>query len=125
MFKNLVIACSLGMIAIILGAFGAHSLKEVLTAEQLLSFETAVRYQMYHVIVLLFVNTYDGFFTKQKNIISHLFFIGIILFSGSIYVIQLTPISAKSIWYLTPLGGVFFIAGWFILIIFLVKKMFK
>ena len=81
MFKNLVIACSLGMIAIILGAFGAHSLKEVLTAEQLLSFETAVRYQMYHVIVLLFVNTYDGFFTKQKNIISHLFFIGIILFS--------------------------------------------
>lgn len=125
MFKNLVIACSLGMIAIILGAFGAHSLKEVLTAEQLLSFETAVRYQMYHVIVLLFVNTYDGFFTKQKNIISYLFFIGIILFSGSIYAIQLTPISAKSIWYLTPLGGVFFIAGWFILIIFLVKKMFK
>jgi len=125
MFKNLVIACSLGMIAIILGAFGAHSLKEVLTAEQLLSFETAVRYQMYHVIVLLFVNTYDGFFTKQKNIISHLFFIGIILFSGSIYAIQLTPISVKSIWYLTPLGGVFFIAGWFILIIFLVKKMFK
>ena len=125
MFKNLVIACSLGMIAIILGAFGAHSLKEVLTAEQLLSFETAVRYQMYHVIVLLFVNTYDGFFTKQKNIISHLFFIGIILFSGSIYAIQLTPISVKSIWYLTPLGGVFFIAGWFILIIFLVKKIFK
>ena len=125
MFKNLVIACSLGMIAIILGAFGAHFLKEVLTAEQLLSFETALRYQMYHVIVLLFVNTYDGFFTKQKNIISYLFFIGIILFSGSIYAIQLTPISAKSIWYLTPLGGVFFIAGWFILIIFLVKKMFK
>ena len=67
MFKNLIITCFLGMLAVILGAFGAHVLKETLTPSQLLSFETAVRYQMYHVIVLLFVNIYDGFSSKQKK----------------------------------------------------------
>ena len=57
MFKNLVITCFLGLVAVILGAFGAHALKEVLNPAQLLSFETAVRYQMFHAIVLLFVFT--------------------------------------------------------------------
>ena len=55
MFKKFVITCFLGMLGIILGAFGAHALKEVLTSEELVSFNTGVRYQMYHVIVLLFV----------------------------------------------------------------------
>jgi uncharacterized membrane protein YgdD (TMEM256/DUF423 family) len=122
MFKNLIITGFLGMFAIILGAFGAHALKEVLTSDQLLSFETAVRYQMYHVLVLLFVNTYEGFTTKQKNRISYLFFLGILFFSGSIYAIQLTSITAKSIWFITPLGGLFFIIGWLSMIMIFVKK---
>jgi len=122
MFKNLVITCFLGMMAIILGAFGAHALKESLTSEALSSFETAVRYQMYHVIVLLFVNIYEGFTPKQKNNISTIFFVGIFLFSGSIYVIQLTSITAKSIWFVTPLGGVFLILGWILMIIIFKKK---
>lgn len=122
MFKNLIITCFLGLSAVILGAFGAHALKEVLTTDQLLSFETAVRYQMYHAIVLLFVNIYDGFSVKQKNTISYLFFLGILFFSGSIYVIQLTKISAKTIWFITPLGGLFFIIGWMSMIIIFVKK---
>ena len=122
MFKNLIITCFLGMFAIVLGAFGAHALKEVLTSDQLLSFETAVRYQMYHVLVLLFVNTYEGFTTKQKNRISYLFFLGILFFSGSIYAIQLTSITAKSIWFITPLGGLFFIIGWLSMIMIFVKK---
>lgn len=125
MFKNLIITCFLGMLAIILGAFGAHALKDILTPTQLLSFNTAVRYQMYHVIVLLFVNTYSGFSSSQKNIISGLFFFGIFFFSGSIYVIQLTSITAKSIWFITPLGGVLFIAGWFCLIMYFIKKELK
>lgn len=125
MFKNLIITSFLGMLAIILGAFGAHALKDILTTDQLLSFETAVRYQMYHVIVLLFVNTFNGFSTKQKNIISYLFFVGIICFSGSIYLIQLTTISAKSIWFITPLGGLFFILGWIFMIVYLLKKSHK
>jgi uncharacterized membrane protein YgdD (TMEM256/DUF423 family) len=123
MFKNLVITCFLGMIAIILGAFGAHSLKEVLTSAELLGFETAVRYQMYHVILLLIVNMYDGFSSKQKNTISYLFFAGILCFSGSIYLIQLAVTNAKSIWFVTPLGGLFFILGWLIMAVIFLKNM--
>ena len=122
MFKNLIITCVLGMLAIVLGAFGAHALKEVLTSSELLSFETAVRYQMYHVIVLLFINIYDGFTTSQKNNISYIFFLGILLFSGSIYAIHLTPITAKSIWFVTPLGGLTLIIGWFLMIMIFLKK---
>lgn len=125
MFKNLIITGFLGMFAIVLGAFGAHALKELLTSDQLLSFETAVTYQMYHVLVLLFVNTFEGFTAKQKNSISYLFFLGILFFSGSIYVIQLTSITAKSIWFITPLGGLFFIIGWLSLIMIFVKKIRK
>jgi len=122
MFKNLVITCFLGLSAVILGAFGAHALKEVLSVAQLQSFETAVRYQMFHVIVLLCVNLYSGFTAKQKNTISYLLFLGILFFSGSIYLIQTTCITAKSIWFVTPLGGLFFIMGWISMIIIFVKK---
>lgn len=122
MFKNLIITCFFGLSAVILGAFGAHALKEILTSDQLLSFETALRYQMYHVLVLFFVNTCEAFSRQQKNLISYLFFAGILLFSGSIYFIQLTPFTAKSIWFVTPLGGVFFIVGWISMIVIFVKK---
>jgi uncharacterized membrane protein YgdD (TMEM256/DUF423 family) len=125
MFKNLTITCFLGVSAVILGAFGAHALKETLTVDQLQSFETAVRYQMYHVLVLLFINTFNGFSESQKNTISLFFFLGILFFSGSIYIIQLTSISAKSIWFITPLGGLFFVAGWVLMIINLSRKIKK
>ena len=123
MFKNFIITCFLGMLGIILGAFGAHALKEVLTSDELISFNTAVRYQMYHVIVLLFVNMYTGFSTKQKNTISWLFFSGIFFFSGSIYAIQLTELTATSIWFITPIGGLFFILGWAFMLTRFLKKM--
>ena len=125
MFKNYIIICFLGMLAIIFGAFGAHALKDSLTAESLLSFETGVRYQMYHVIVLLFVNMYTGFSTKQKNTISWLFFSGIFFFSGSIYALQLTELTANSIWFITPIGGLFFILGWVFMLMGFLKKMRK
>ena len=125
MFKNFIITCFLGMLGIILGAFGAHALKDVLTSDELISFNTAVRYQMYHVIVLLFVNMYTGFSTKQKNTISWLFFSGIFFFSGSIYAIQLTELTATSIWFITPIGGLFFILGWVFMLTGFLKKMRK
>ncbi len=125
MFKNYIIICFLGMLAIIFGAFGAHALKDSLTAESLLSFETGVRYQMYHVIVLLFVNMYTGFSQKQINTISWLFFLGIFFFSGSIYAIQLTELTAKSIWFITPIGGLFLILGWVFMLMGFLKKMRK
>jgi len=122
MHKNLTIASVIGLLTIVLGAFGAHALKETLTIDQINSFETAVRYQMYHVIVLLFVNTYTGFSERKRKQISWLFFAGILLFSGSIYVIQLTTVTAKSIWFVTPLGGVLFIFGWILMGVNFMKK---
>ncbi len=114
---NLTITSILGATAIILGAFGAHALKEKLGSEALKSFETGVRYQMYHVIVLLFVNTYTGFSSKIKNTISWLFFIGILFFSGSIYAISAGGINPKLIWFITPLGGLLFIVGWVLMLL--------
>ena len=108
---NLGIAAFIGSLTIVLGAFGAHALQDTLTADGLKSFETAVRYQMYHVIVLLFVNSYADFSLKTKNLVSYLFFAGILFFSGSIYAITL-GVNPKSIWFITPLGGLFFILGW-------------
>ena len=77
---------------------------------------------MYHVIVLLFINGLNLLSERQKNIISYLFFLGILFFSGSIYVIQLSNISAKSIWFITPLGGLFFILGWILIFADFLKK---
>lgn len=109
---NLTIAALLGALTVILGAFGAHSLKETLSPEAMNSFETAVRYQMFHVIVLLILNMYDGFSASTKKGTSLFFFIGILFFSGSIYLIHLANVPAKSIWFITPLGGLLLVAGW-------------
>ena len=111
MNTNLAISAFLGAVTIILGAFGAHYLQKSLNVEALNSFETAVRYQMYHVIVLLYVNSYGKFKSKDKNLISYLFLSGIVFFSGSIYAISF-GVDAKSIWFITPIGGLFFILGW-------------
>jgi uncharacterized membrane protein YgdD (TMEM256/DUF423 family) len=116
MKTNLTLAAFLGLLAVILGAFGAHSLKEKFDPEVLHSFETGVRYMMYHAIVILFVNSYMGFSKKAKNTISYIFFTGILLFSGSIFAISVGEISAKNIWYITPLGGLFLIFGWIFMI---------
>lgn len=122
MKRNLIITAVLGIAAIILGAFGTHALKDKLGIDALQSFETGVRYQMFHVIVLLFVNTYSGFTTKTKNQISLLFFIAIFFFSGSIYAITAGGIDPKSIWFITPLGGLLFIVGWLVMLISFIKK---
>jgi len=121
MNKNLAITSIVGAITIILGAFGAHALKEKLGIEELKSFETAVRYQLFHVLVLLFVNSYANFSVKTKNYLTVIFLIGIVFFSGSIYAITF-GVSAKLIWFITPLGGLFFIVGWLKMAYKLLKK---
>ena len=121
MNRYLLITSIVGGVTIILGAFGAHALQEILDVNQLKSFETGVRYQMYHVLALFFVNTYGGFTVKNKIWISNLFILGIILFSGSIFAISF-GIEAKHIWFITPIGGLFFILGWFLMAILFVKK---
>jgi len=122
MRKNLTITAILGFLTIVLGAFGAHALKDKIDPNSLKSFETGVRFLMYHVIVLLFVNTYSRFSIKTKNLISYLFFIGILFFSGSIFAISTGGVSAKNIWFITPLGGLFLMSGWIALAIIFFKK---
>ena len=122
MNKNLSLTALLGFLAVALGAFGAHALKEKLGVDALKTFETGVRYQMYHVFVLLFINSYSGFSKKTQTKISFLFFIGILLFSGSLYAITAGNIPVKSIWYVTPLGGVFLLSGWLSLLYHFIKR---
>jgi uncharacterized membrane protein YgdD (TMEM256/DUF423 family) len=109
---NLGIAAILGLLAVIIGAFGAHFLKARLEPESLKNFETGVRYMMYHVLAILLINSTPYLTEKSKNLISFLFFAGILLFSGSIFVIATGLISAKHLWFITPLGGFLFISGW-------------
>ena len=120
--KILLLASFMGGVGVVLGAFAAHGLKPFLSISAFESFNTGIRYQMYHAIVLLFVNGYDQFTISQKNRITYLFVTGILLFSGSIYLIHFTSISVKSIWFLTPLGGLTFIIGWIFMILCFYKK---
>ncbi len=125
MNKNLSIACFLGCLAVVIGAFTTHSLKESLTQSAIESIQTAVKYQFYHVFAVLFVNLYAGFSNRLRNRLSFLFFLGILLFSGSIYLIYLLNVSPKLIWFVTPLGGVFFIVGWLWLFVYFLLKTVK
>ena len=105
----------LGMIAIILGAFGAHALKKVLTIEELSTFETGVKYQMYHALFLLFIGVMTGLSQKAKKIIYNLVVFGIVFFSGSIYLLStnsLTSFDFKIIGFVTPIGGLLLISAW-------------
>lgn len=114
-----------GALAIALGAMGAHFLKSqvdagILTAANLQSFETGVRYHVYHSIVILFIGlTADRFNNTLVNKAAYCFMIGTVLFSGSIYLLSTANlIGFTAIHWLgpiTPLGGLFFIAGWLLL----------
>ena len=117
--KLIITAAILGIIAIILGAFGAHALKKVLSVEQLATFETGVRYQMYHALFLLFIGLLDNVTEKTKKTICFLVVFGVILFSGSIYLLatnDLTAFDFKSIGFLTPIGGLLLITAWGVLL---------
>jgi uncharacterized membrane protein YgdD (TMEM256/DUF423 family) len=108
-------AAFLGMVAIILGAFGAHALKKVLTPEQLISFETGVRYQMYQAFFLFFLASQNDILEKTKKTIFTLITLGTLFFSGSIYLLSTTGITGihfKPIGFITPIGGVLLILAW-------------
>lgn len=108
-------AAFLGMISIILGAFGAHALKKALTPEQLISFETGVRYQMYQAFFLFFLATQNDILEKTKKTIFILILSGTLFFSGSIYLLSTTGITGfnfKPIGFITPIGGLLLILAW-------------
>lgn len=113
--KILLTAAILGITAIILGAFGAHALKKVLTETQLQSFEIGVRYQMYHAFFLLFLGIFTFLTEKERLVIFWLTLTGILFFSGSIYLLAtngITNLKTKWLGPITPIGGVLLISAW-------------
>ena len=103
-----------GLLAVALGAFGAHSLKSQLSAEMLSAFETGVRYQMYHSLALFVVAYALGIYARpQFAIAGWLFVAGIVLFSGSLYAMTATEMTWLGA--VTPVGGLSFLAGWLVL----------
>ncbi|MDR2221712.1 MAG: DUF423 domain-containing protein [Flavobacteriaceae bacterium] len=108
---------TLGMLAVIFGAFGAHALKKRMSAELLVSFETGVRYQMYHALLLCFISILS--LSDFTNLIVNLILIGTILFSFSIYGLCLSATFGKKIKLfgpITPIGGLLLVGGWFMLL---------
>ncbi|MBL4644073.1 MAG: DUF423 domain-containing protein [Flavobacteriaceae bacterium] len=123
---TLVFAAVFGMLAIILGAFGAHALKKILNEEQLKSFETGVKYQMYHAIVLLLLGFQLEFTQPIENYIVYSFIGGIILFSFSIYGLVISSAMNKKLRFLgpiTPLGGLLLTIGWGLFLYYVVTSL--
>lgn len=107
-----------GSLSVIFGAFGAHALKGVLIADKLQSFETGVRYQMYHALLLLLMAYIFSFRTKAEKYMAWSFVIGVFLFSFSIYLLALNQLMNVSLSFLgpiTPIGGLLMIIGWLLL----------
>ena len=116
MSKRLYFTFILGGFTVILGAFGAHLLEKLLSAAQLASFETGLRYQFYHVFFLILLSLIPRIEEKDKNKITLLISIGILLFSGSIYLLNLQDVLGLNLGFLgpvTPIGGSLLIFAWF------------
>lgn len=118
----LITAALLGALSVALGAFGAHGLKQVLDEKSLAIFETAVRYQFYHVFALaLTAIVYKEYPLPVTQYAGRLFIAGIIVFCGSLYLLTALP---RYSWLgaITPLGGICFISGWIALGVACIKK---
>ena len=126
MNKSILITASiLGILSIILGAFAAHGLKKLISAESISVFETGVKYQMYHAIFLLFVGSTSYISQSYQKTIFYLTILGLILFSGSIYSLAtntLTIFDFKKIGFITPIGGLLLITAWAVLLINFLKS---
>lgn len=127
MNKRIIIFASVfGILAVILGAFGAHSLKELISAKELDTWNTAVQYQFYHTLALLFLATFSRFRSRAINAASWFFSFGILFFSGSLYLLSIKSILNISnivlLGPLTPIGGLLFILGWISLLVATVKN---
>ena len=116
-----------GALAVILGAFGAHGLKQIVPPDTVNTFQTGVQYQMYHSIALLAVAIiYERYANKLVQWAGTCFIIGIILFSGSLYLLTVLKatetVGLNGIGIVTPFGGIFFIAGWLLLFAGIIKR---
>ncbi|MFN1216704.1 DUF423 domain-containing protein [Chryseobacterium kwangjuense] len=122
---TLIFGAAYGMLSVILGAFGAHALKKILSVERLESFETGVRYQMYAAFFLLIIGYILKFETSSEKWTSILMIVGTMLFSFSIYFLSLQDYLGANLKFLgpvTPLGGLFMILSWGMLILYFAKN---
>lgn len=118
----LITASLLAALAVVLGAFGAHGLKQIVPPETVSTFDTGVRYHIYHALALLATGILFGQFRNRWMKFAAVCFVtGIVLFSGSLYLLTLLKATEtaglRGIGILTPFGGLFFIAGWIALAI--------
>ena len=114
-----------GLLAVIIGAFGAHGLKKVLSPEELNTFETGVKYQMYHALFLVLLSSLAMAGDGTKKWVFYLITVGVVLFSFSIYLLatnSLTAFDFKKIGFLTPIGGTMLIFGWGLLLFRILSK---
>ena len=111
-----------GLLAVGLGAFMSHSLNEVISTELLAIFQTGVSYHMYHSLAALAVGVLSHIFPKAGllKVSAYSFLLGIVLFSGSLYLLALTELTMMGM--VTPIGGIFLIFGWFALCVFGTRK---
>ena len=117
----LIIASILGALSVAIGAFGAHGLKTLLENNgRLANFETAVKYQFYHVFAILACSLLmDKFNEKWLSYANYSFIGGILFFSGSLYILSISNITKWGA--VTPIGGLLFILGWFFMILSIIK----
>ena len=118
-YSAIIFGAIFGFLAILLGAFGAHLLKKKLNSDQLQSFETGVKYQMYHALVLLVLGFQLNNEIAIDSYIINSFIIGTILFSFSIYGLVISSAKNRKLKFLgpiTPLGGLFLALGWVLII---------
>ena len=126
MNKKLLIAGSiLGIFGIILGAFAAHGLEKLVDANAIKTFETGVRYQMYHAFVLIILGSTSFVNLKSKKVIFYLVLLGFVFFSGSIYGLATNDISSfdfKTIAFITPIGGLLLITAWVMMLVGIIRS---
>ncbi len=123
--KLLITGSVLGIFGIILGAFAAHGLEKLVDTDAIKSFETGVRYQMYHAFLLLILGSTSFLSLKSKKIIFYLVLFGLIFFSGSIYGLAtntLLNFDFKTIAWITPVGGLLLIVAWTVMLIGIIRS---
>ena len=123
----LVIGTVLAGLAVVLGAFGAHGLRKIVSAENVAIYQTGVQYQMYHALALILVGILsERMLNSFLSYAGGLFVAGVVFFSGSLYLIvslyAMNKTVPKLVGILTPIGGLFFILGWLCLLIAVLKK---
>ncbi|MFC0603161.1 DUF423 domain-containing protein [Winogradskyella pulchriflava] len=123
--KLLITGSFFGILGIILGAYAAHGLGKLIDADAVKTFETGVRYQIYHAFLLLILGGTSFVSFKSKKVILYLIISGVIFFSGSIYGLATNELSSfdfKTIAIITPIGGLLLIMAWIMMLIGIIRN---